>query len=143
MAGKKVANSNTVVRIDNTAGALKDITAFVRSIGGIDRAWDSEDITAFSDSETRQIKVFPRGTEVTLEVMYDTGSSSPDVFFRALANQGGTSAVHTVEIKPDGTRLVTMEAFLSRYSYIVRNKLIVGTEAVFMSDGAVTLASTS
>lgn len=139
----KIANSNTIVRIDNSGGTLKDITSDVTEIDGLDRTWAEQDITAFSDSETRQIKVFPNGTEVTFRGNYRSGSSDADAHFRGLLELSGTSAVNTVEVKPDGTRLVSFEGFLSQYRYQMRNKEIVGWEAVYRSDGAVTFASSS
>ena len=140
---KKVASNNVTVSIDNKSGTLKDITSQIREIDGIDRLWNLEDVTAFSASEMRQFKVFPAGAEVTLRGMHDTGSSAADAFYRDLVNLQGTSAVLTLEIKPDGTRLFSFEGFVSRYSYILRNKQIVGFEAVHVSDTEPKYAATT
>lgn len=143
MGGVKVASGNTVVRIDNTGGTLKDITSQVTEIEGLERVWDTEDITAFSDSETRQVKVFPAGVSVTVRGIYRSGSSDADVFYRALVEESGSSAVHTLEVLPDGTRMISGEFSVTTYRYLDTNKQVVRFEAVHMSDGAITLASSS
>lgn len=139
----KVPNSNIVIRLDDSGGTLRTITSQVTEIDGLQRAWDMEDVTTFGDSETRQLKAFPQGVDITLRGLYHGGSSDVNAYMEGLAAQKGTSGIHTLEVLPDGTRLWTMEGSISRYQVVEIRKQVGRWEAIFSTDGPITITSSS
>jgi hypothetical protein len=137
---KLIANSNTVVRIDNASGALKDITSEVTEIDGAGKAFDILEVTSFGDSEVKNFMGLAQARSLTLRGVYNNGSSDADVHLRARL---GNATERTVEIKPDGTRMITGEYLLSRYDYDLTNKEVIRWEAEFIPTGKIQVKSTS
>jgi hypothetical protein len=61
------------VKLDNAAGTLTDITAYVNSIGTVGLAYDSQDVTAFSDG-AKNIVIGQPGAPLTIGGPFDTVS---------------------------------------------------------------------
>ena len=59
------------VKVDNSAGALTDISAYVNTVGTVGLTYDTQDVTAFSDAVKNVVVGQPAGT-LTLGGPIDT-----------------------------------------------------------------------
>lgn len=131
----------TIIEIDNKAGTVTDLSAYVDTISGLGRQFASLDVTAFSDSAERIIAGIEESVEFTISGHYDnTTTTGPDAVLAPLV---GTLGSFT--FAPAGStapnRKISGESLCMRYTPSAEVKGRVEFEAVFKVDGAVTLGT--
>jgi hypothetical protein len=136
----KVAG-NSVVRIDNTAGALVALTAYIDAMSTLGKQVAALDVTTFGDAAERFIAGIEESQEFTISGPFDnTSSVGPDV---VLANLPGT--IGSVEFNPVGTaggaRKITGEFLCTFYRVNTSVKERVTYEAGFRQDGTMTFGA--
>lgn len=106
---------DAVFKIDNSAGSLTDMTAFVTSVSH-GRTGETHDITTFGNSWREFLAGLKDGGEVTIEGNFDAASgASHDVFKATVAE------TRSVEILPlgsgTGDPLIQFESIGTNYGF--------------------------
>lgn len=91
-----VLGKNSVFKLDNQAGSLQDLSAYLTDISGVDVPTAMIDTTTFGDSSVEFTAGLKGGNTITLTGNYD---STPNTHFTALTN----SSTYTYEYSPAGT----------------------------------------
>jgi len=73
-SGKKYGN-DLVFKLDNQAGSLKDISAFVKSVDGLPAEHDMGDVTTGGSAGYKWLRGLPKAT-ITLECVFDDAADS-------------------------------------------------------------------
>lgn len=140
MAKYKVAG-NSVVKIDDAPGTLRDLTSYVDTISALGKEMQSLDVTSFADAAERVIAGIETSQEFTLSGHFDdTATTGPDA---VLAPRVGT--LGTWEWFPIGTtagrRKFSGESLCIAYRIKGEVKGRVEYECVMKQDGAVTVGT--
>ena len=140
MAKFKVAGS-TIIEIDNNAGTIRNLSAFVDTISSLGKQVASLDVTAFSDTAERVIAGIEESQEFTISGHYDnTTTTGPDAVLAPLVGTLGS-----VTLSPVGSsgpnRKFSTEALCIRYTTSAEVKGRVEFEAAFKADGAMTVVT--
>jgi hypothetical protein len=140
MAKVKVAGVGEFA-IEDSGGTERNLENYIDTIDAMGKEGSTLDVSNFGDSAERFIAGIQLSQEFTIAGHYDdTATSGPDVVLAAIA--GGTAGTFTYE--PAGTssgrRRITGTAFCTSYKIVAAVKERVSYEAVFKTDGAVTLA---
>ncbi len=132
----EVHGKDTVVKIDNVADALTDVSAFVKSVGH-GRTGDTHDITTFGDTWKEFIAGLKDGGEFTFEGNWDPTptTGSHDVFKATLGNS------KTIELNPAGTAAgtpkITVEAIGTAYDFAPAHDDVIQFSCTLKVSGAV------
>lgn len=91
-----VLGKNSVFKLDNQAGSLTDISAYVTDVTGVDVPTAMIDTTVFGNSSVAYSVGLKAGNTITVSGNYD---STPHTQFSAYTN----SSTYTYEYSPAGT----------------------------------------
>lgn len=111
----KYGSKDLVIKVDNSAGTLVDLTQYIDTINEVNVGARLQDATTFGDQWVEQIFTGLREAQpVTIEGFYDdTATSGPD----AVLYGGGAALgqVRTLEITWGGTKTTTVETVITNY----------------------------
>lgn len=132
---------NAVIKIDDSGGTLRDLSAFVNSVEGLPGEGEVSETTTFATGVVP--KTFIRGNTTstfTIAGFYDsTATTGPDVVLSGLRTSAATA---TFEYGPEGGTTgkvrYTGEALLTRYTTSAPVGDAVSFTAEFQVTGAVT-----
>lgn len=136
-----VAGHNTVVKYDNAAGSLQDLSNYINSISGVDLPRATLETTGFGDSVKEFIAGLKGGQSISLSGDWDATLHTHMTAVDALT----TGASQTLEFHPagtgSGTPKMSVETFLT--SYAVQSSVgdKVTWSASLQATGAVTLGT--
>lgn len=142
MAKYKVAGV-TVVRIDNSAGTILDMTQYIDSITTVGKEVAPLEVTSFNDGAERFVAGIEMSEEVTVSGAFDDAATSgPDAVFPTLV---GT--INTIEYNPAGTvsgrRKITGEYLFVSYKVSSAVKERVNYELRARRDGTINATGTN
>lgn len=140
MAKYKVSG-NSVVKIDDALGTLRDLSAYVDTISALGKEVQELDVTSFADTAERVIAGIETAQEFTISGHFDdTGTTGPDA---VLAPRVGT--LGTWEWYPIGTtsgrRKFSGESLCKSYKIGGEVKGRVQYECVMKQDGTVVVGT--
>ena len=131
-----VLGKNSVFKLDNQAGSLQDLSAYLTDISGVDVPTAMIDTTTFGDSSVEFTAGLKGGNTITLTGNYD---STPNTHFTALLGQSTTS---TFEYSPAGDTAglpkVSGECWITSYQPSSAVADVVKFTATLQISGAVT-----
>jgi hypothetical protein len=135
-------SGNTIVRVDDSLGTIRNLTAFIETVGGIGKGVANLDITSFADSAERIIAGIEESGEVTLSGPWSDSATGNDAYLPALV---GT--IQTLEVNPAGTgagaRKITGEFLCMSYRMILDVKSAVRWESRHKLDGTLNSTGTN
>lgn len=136
----KYGSNSIVVEYDNSGGTLQDITQHVLELSSVDIEIVLEESHAFGDSWVESLAVGLRKlADITLKGMYDDAASpAPDALFQGAIPTGPASATRTLKITFGGTKTVSVETHVMKYSRQPKRGEITKYEVVLRPTGAVT-----
>lgn len=113
MAGFK-HGSKAVVKVDNSAGALQDLSAYINK-AGLDRMLDTAEVTVFGNTSKAFIPGLKDG-KFTLDGLWD---AVLDAHMNGIVGGTSTGGSTTVEYYPEGTtvgnRKYSFEMFVTTF----------------------------
>ena len=92
-----VLGRSSVIKVDNAAGSLQDLSAYVTDVSGINNTTAMIDTTVFGNTSVAYTPGLRNGDTVTISGNYD---STPNTHFTGLLGQSSTT---TIEYSPAGT----------------------------------------
>lgn len=119
----QVHSKNSIVKLDNAAGSLTDITCFVTEVSGVDVVIDTVDTTTLCSTGQTNVPGIQQSSKVTLTGAFDTDTNA-DTLFRTLAvtNLGTLTDGSTVSFQfspageDTGNPHYDVETWVTRYS---------------------------
>lgn len=124
---------NLTIEIDN-GGTLKDISAYVTSINGVDVAQLLEELTAAGDSYPRWGEVgLTQMSEIALAGPYDDAANGPDLLKVGTGEKTFTATV-------GGGNSLSVEVIRKSFKWTFTRGEITGYEAVLQPTGTITIA---
>lgn len=138
----KYGSNSIVVEYDNAGGTLVDITQHVLEMSSIDVEVVMEDSHSFGDSwfETLAVGLKKMG-DITLKGFFDDAATTgPDVLFQGALPTGPSSTTRSLKITFGGTKTMTVETHLMKYTRAPKRGEVTKYEAVLRPTGAVTEA---
>lgn len=109
-----VLGKNSVFKLDNAAGSLQDLSAYITDISGLNNTTAMIDTTTLGDSSLEYTPGLRNGDTITLNGNYD---ATPNTQFTALL---GATTSSTFEYSPAGTTAglpkASGECFVSSYA---------------------------
>lgn len=132
---------NCVVRIDNSAGAIQNMTSYIDTVSAVGKEYMPLDVTMFSDTAERVIQGIEMSSEVTVSGAFDdTATTGPDAIFGTLV---GT--INTFEFNPVGTvsgaRKISGEFLWLSYKIVNAVKERVNFELTGKLDNVLTITT--
>ena len=135
---KYFTNANTTLSITDATHAARAFAAYVKEINGTGKAFDMLDTTHMDATAPTHAVGLQQAQRMTFRGDYDdTATSGPHVVLTGLL---GLAAAKQIVFSPDGTITLTGNWRLVRYEVTARHGEMVGYEAEFVSDGALTWA---
>ena len=123
---------NLVVKIDDSGGTLRDLSAYVEWVSPVGVLVEAIDVTVFTDTEQRTPAGVERAQEFTIEGLFDdTASTGPDAVLSGIVGKVGSYQVG----KP-GSRVFSGEALCLEYGVTGRVGGAIRFQARFRKDGA-------
>jgi len=136
-----VAGHNTRIDYDNSGGTPTNLSAYINQIGGFDLTRQTLETTAFGDAVKNFILGLKGGQTITLSGDWDSTLHSHMVAVEALTS----GASQTLKYSPAGTAsgnpYVSVETFLTNYSFTSSVGDKVTWSATLQATGAVTAAT--
>ena len=87
---------NLVVKIDDSGGTLRDLSAYVEWVSPVGVLVEAIDVTVFTDIEQRTLAGVERAQEFTIEGLFDdTASTGPDAVLSGIVGKVGSYQVGT------------------------------------------------
>lgn len=140
MAKYRVAG-NTVVQVDNAAGTVVALSAYIDSISGLGKEVQSLDVTAFTDTAERVVAGIEASQEWTISGGWDDAATTgPDVVLSALPGTIGTVAYYPKGTAA-GSRKISGEFLCTFYRVTGEVKGRIEYEAGFKLDGTITIGT--
>lgn len=131
------AGRNAVLKLDNSAGTLVDLSAYITS-SDLDRTVALLDVAVYGDTAKKTIPGLADGS-IPLQGHYDGGAAAIDAHLAAIFQHANTQ---TFEIGPAGSASgqvkYTGECRLSNYKVSMPHDGVVDWSATLQLDGAVT-----
>lgn len=131
-----VLGKNSVIKVDNAAGALQDLSSYVTDVSGINNTTAMIDTTVLGNASLAYTPGLRNGDTVTISGNYD---STPNTHFTGLL---GLATTTTIEYSPAGTTAglpkVSFESWLASYSVTSAVADVVKFTATFQVTGNVT-----
>lgn len=131
-----VLGKNSVFKLDNSAGSLQDLSAYITDISGINNTTAMIDTTTLGDASLEYTPGLRNGDTITLNGNYD---ATPNTHFTALLGQSTSS---TFEYSPAGTTAslpkVSGECFITSYALNSAVADVVKFTVTLQITGAVT-----
>ena len=131
-----VLGRSSVIKVDNAAGSLQDLSAYVTDVSGINNTTAMIDTTVFGNTSVAYTPGLRNGDTVTISGNYD---STPNTHFTGLLGQSSTS---TIEYSPAGTTAglpkVSFESWIVSYQVTSAVADVVKFVATFQVTGNVT-----
>lgn len=132
---------DSVFKLDNGAGSLTDISAYLTDVGGLPGGVETDDTTTMGDSARESIPGLKDAARISLKGVFDTGASASDKQLSDLYAAGGQLTAGgsiSFEWNPGGTTSgypkYTGECWLT--SYVTESA--VGTKVAFTAELQVT-----
>jgi hypothetical protein len=121
------------IQIDNGA-ALKDISAYVTAINGVDLEQVLEELTSAGDDFPRWAEVgFSQGSDITLSGPYDDVANGPDLL------KVGTGQ-KTLTVTIGGANSWSAEVIRKSFKWTMARGELTGYEAVVTPTGTITIS---
>lgn len=134
-----VAAKVSAFKLDNAAGSLTDISAYIDSIGGISNTTDMLDTTTFSATSKTFIGGLRNGDTITISGKWDS------VLNTQMSGLLGLATSSTFEYSPAGLGVGTVkisgESFVSNYEVSSAVADLVTFSASLQITGAVTFGT--
>lgn len=134
-----VAAKNTVFKLDNAAGTLTDISAFVDSVSGIANTTDMAETTTFGSASKTFQGTLRNGDTISISGKWDATLNTQMVGLLGLATSS------TFEYSPAGTTVsfpkFTGECFVSTFEISSAVADLVTFSASLQMTGAVTVGT--
>ena len=110
-----IAGHTTVVQLDNAAGSLTDISAYINSVSGLDLSRATLETTAFGDSAQAFILGLKQNGQVSISGDFDSAFNTIMSGIDALT----TGAAQTLKVSfggtASGTQYIQVETRLANY----------------------------
>lgn len=135
MAGK-YGSASASVSIDDHGGTLRDITAHVRTIGGLKISQITEENSPFGVAYERNTPVGKQKFgPVTIAGDYDTtATTGPHVVFSTLETTPQDST-RTLTVVPGDSKTLSGEGYVTEYEPILTDGKLTGYTALFVQAG--------
>jgi len=137
-------SKNSRFNIDDSAGTIRKVTAYVTGVEGLPGEQELSDISAFGDAGHKFIPGLKNAT-FTLDFMYNSDASSSGGFTDLALGIFGSTATKSFEFYPDGQssvggiRSISGECWLTSMPITSRVGEAVAGRAEFQVDGAPTI----
>jgi len=137
----KYGSNSIIVAVDNSGGSVVTMTSYITEINTIDVEAMLEESHSFGDAWFESLATGVRkASDLVLGGFYDdTSSTGPDVIFNAVAS-GPTASTRTVTITFGGSKTVSFEALITKYSRTASRNELTKFEVTLTPTGTVTEA---
>jgi hypothetical protein len=142
MAAGKFGSSSVEIHLDDgPGGTLRDITAYVTSIGGVKVSQITEKTNPFGTSHEENTPVgMQHVDDITIEGYYDTTATTGPHVVMGTPDDDPQDATRTFTFTPGDSKTFTMECRLVDYSVIATNGNLTKYQSTIRQAGAASWA---
>lgn len=136
MATGKQGSAQATVTMDDHGGTPRDITAHVRTIGGLKITQITEENSPFGVAYEKNTPVGKQKMgPVTITGDFDTtATTGPHVVFSTLETLP-TDSTRTLVVVPGDSKTLTVEGYVTEYEPIMNDGKLTGYSATFVQAG--------
>lgn len=132
---------NTVVKVTDSGGTLRDLSSYVDTVTGLGKEVDALDVTSFADTAEKIIAGIEKSQEWTLSGHFDdTATTGPDAVLAPLVGTAGSLEFYPIGTT-SGRRKISGSFLCTRYTVSGEVKGRIEYECLFKLNGTITVGT--